>query len=134
MQPRAVITTPPKIVIFVIYKSDKGGLWKGFCSPYDVTCYAETVEDAKKKLKALVRIYEEGLRKYGYPKHLTLKRLSDPKDRRIFEAVKKHIAEAIQEKIAKEYDNYQSQGTAQETFSLKTPARVTGHYYQPQLA
>lgn len=133
MPQRTVTTIPPKIIVFVVYRS-KSGLWKGFCSPYDVTCYAHTAEQAKKKLISLVTLYEEGLKKYAYPKPLTFKKLSDLEDRKVFEVVKKRIAEEIREKIAKRYESYQSEGIAQEDFSFNIPTRVIGHYYQPQVA
>ena len=84
-------------VIMVVYKSQDG--WRGFCVPYDVTCNARTQEEAKNKLGALVKFYEEGLNKYGNPKNLTFKELTDQGDKVFFDKIWPHISKYIESKM-----------------------------------
>ncbi len=81
----------------VVYKSQDG--WRGFCVPYDITCNAKTQEGAKKKLEALVELYEEGLNRYGNPKHLILKELSDEEDKAFFNKIWPHISKNIESRM-----------------------------------
>jgi len=76
----------PKPKVYVVYQQ-KNGSWRGFCAPYDVTCQAETSDDAKTRIEELVKLYEKNLSKYDFPKHLTFKKLSDSEDRKIFDIV-----------------------------------------------
>jgi len=71
-------------VVYVVYKKKSGSTWRGFCVPYDVTCVADSANDAKKKLESLVKLYEKGLEKYKYPRHLVFKKLSEKDDRSVF--------------------------------------------------
>lgn len=66
-----------------IYKTAEG-LWRGFVAPYDVTYEAKTKKKVEEILPKLVALYEEGLEKYKYPKHLTSVALSDKEDRNEF--------------------------------------------------
>jgi predicted RNase H-like HicB family nuclease len=72
--------------ILVVYKS-KEGYWKGFAHPYDVTSQADSKDEALKKLKELVKIYEDELKEFGYPSHLRHQPLSFEEDREIFNMV-----------------------------------------------
>jgi|GEM_PF-3867248 len=122
---------PPKLVILAVYRKKSTGEWRGFCFPYDVTCYAETKEKAFDKLEKLVKLYEEGLKDYHYPERLTLRRLSDKEDLRVFNLIQKFIAKKIKEEIEKNILEYQK--AERHNFQLKenrTPA--TGYFYQPQ--
>ena len=87
----------------VVYKSQDG--WRGFCVPYDVTCNAKTQEEARGKLEELVKLYEEGLNKYGNPKNLILKELSDEEDRAFFKKIWPHILRNMESKM-KTYMDY----------------------------
>lgn len=115
----------PKIIIFVIYET-RDGTWRGFCSPYDVSCNASTKEAAIETLKKLVSLYEEGLKKYGYPAHLTIKPLSDPEDEKIFKKALKIIANMEKEKLVKSYYEYQEQNKFE--ISGRDP-NLSGFYY-----
>lgn len=85
----------PKIRVLVIYKSEKSKNWRGFCSPYDVSCEAKTLEEAKSKLAGLVNLYEEGLKKYGYPEHLSILPLSEKQDIKVFKMVINQMANQL---------------------------------------
>lgn len=73
-------------IVSVVYKSTEG-YWKGFVHPYDVTVQANTKKDAIAKLEVSLRLYEEGLRKYAYPKHLIFPSVFDQEDREAFNKV-----------------------------------------------
>jgi len=121
---------PPKLVILAVYQKKSAKEWKGFCYPYDITCYASTQEKAIKKLEKLVKLYEEGLKEYHYPEHLTLKGLSDKEDLKVFSHIKKIIAQKIKEEIEQNISEYQKIGKS--SFQLKNNLPATGYFYQPQ--
>ncbi|XOB42168.1 MAG: hypothetical protein ACKKMP_02275 [Candidatus Nealsonbacteria bacterium] len=114
----------PKIIILVVYKA-KDGNWRGFCSPYDITCEAETRLETMKRIKKSFKLYEEGLEKYGYPKHLSLRKLSDAQDRRVFEIVKKKIFSDIQKNLLK------FQAKEKGEFRIREPMSLSGYYLCP---
>lgn len=62
-----------------IYKT-KTGKWRGFFVPYDVSYEAITKKEVEEVLPKMVTLYEEGLKKYNYPIHLSAVPLSDPED------------------------------------------------------
>ncbi|MDO8664126.1 MAG: hypothetical protein Q7K44_01030 [Candidatus Liptonbacteria bacterium] len=76
----------PKLIIEVIYRS-KDNTWRGFCAPFDISCTADSAEEAKKKIDELVNLYKEGLEKYDYPSNLTVKEVSDEEDKKVFDKV-----------------------------------------------
>jgi hypothetical protein len=93
-------------VILVVYKA-KSGLWRGFCTPYDVACVSDTKEDAKQKLITLVKLYEDGLEKYHNPKHLVIKELSDEDDINFFRTIVwPKVSKKIQERMFNSYLDY----------------------------
>ena len=80
--------------ILVVYKS-KEGYWKGFAHPYDVTTQANSKPAASRKLKELVKIYEDELKTFGYPPYLKQQPLSFLEDREIFNMV---VQDAMEKK------------------------------------
>lgn len=118
----------PKLVVRVIYKS-KGGYWRGFCSPYDVTCEAKTKDSANDRLQRLVSLYEEGLEKYNYPSHLAIKPLSNREDKKVFGMALKVVSNDIKRAIVHDYNKYQQERVVQK-FTMINPSG-SGHYYQP---
>lgn len=115
----------PKLIIFVVYKTKDGG-WRGFCSPYDVTCEAKKKTEAMDRLERLVKLYEKGLGKYGYPKHLSIRPLSDREDKIVFEKVKKKIVSNIERNFLR----FQAE-KRKETFQIKNPMSPSGYYLCP---
>jgi len=97
---KEIIEKTPKIIIEVVYKS-KDKTWRGFCSPFDISCTANTKTEAVKKIGELVEIYIDGLKKYAYPTNLTIKELSDTEDRTIFNEVLKYVIGDITSKMKK---------------------------------
>ena len=99
-------------VITVVYKS-KDGNWRGFCFPYDVSCTAETKEEAGSILEGLVETYEEVLNKYNNPSHLIDKELSDEEDQKalaeLWPEIRKDLAKRIN--AARTPKEYQTSGT-----------------------
>lgn len=85
-------------VIGVVYKS-KNGNWRGFCYPYDVTCNADTKEEAMEALNGLVETYEESLERHNNPRHLIEKRLTDREDQMVFKKLWPHISKRIAEHL-----------------------------------
>ena len=75
--------------------------------PGDLSCEADTREEVKSKLESLVRLYEEGLKKYKYPKHLTVRELSDEEDRKVFNSALKQIMDDFSQKMIRKYSLYQ---------------------------
>jgi len=69
--------------VLVTYRA-KNGSWRGFVAPYNITTEAETKEQAQTALQEMVEVYEEGLKKYDYPEHLTVVTLSDDEDKDVF--------------------------------------------------
>lgn len=93
-------------IILVVYKA-KNGLWRGFCTPYDVTCNSDTKEGAKKQLIGLVKLYEEGLQKYRNPRHLVLKNFSNKEDEKFFKTIIwPKVSKEIQRRMFKSYLAY----------------------------
>lgn len=122
----------PKIVILVIYKISDGH-WRGFCSPYDVSCNGATKKGVLESLKELVSLYEEGLEQYGYPRHLSIKPLSDPEDEKVLKKALQLIAETEKEKLTKDYYKYQEQECNK--FTIKNQEHsLSGYYYHQQPA
>jgi hypothetical protein len=124
-------SSPPKLVILAVYKKKSTGEWKGFCYPYDVTCYAPTQVKAMEKLEKLAKLYEEGLKQYHYPEHLTLKRLSSKEDLKVLNLIKKTIARKIKNEIEQNISAYQK--VEKSSFQVKNNLPATGYYYQPQV-
>ena len=62
-----------------IYQTQEG-LWRGFVAPYDVTYEDKTKEKVEEVLPKLVKLYEEGLKKYNNPAHLAVVSLTDEED------------------------------------------------------
>ena len=114
----------PKIKAFVVYKTN--GSWRGFCVPYDVTCEAETKREALRRLEKLVRLYEERLEKYVYPKHLSIRPLSDKDDQIIFQKVWKKIISDIEQ----DFLEFQAKKQKEE-FKMREPVNLYGYYLCP---
>lgn len=72
--------------VMIVYKS-KGGTWRGFAHPYDVTIEADSESEALNALKDMVTSYEEGLKKYNFPSHLAQKHLQDEEDNEVFNKI-----------------------------------------------
>lgn len=117
----------PKLTILVVYK-DKNGHWRGFCSPYDVSCEGKTKQSVMNKLQALVSLYENRLKKYKYAKHLAIKPLSEPKDKEIFSFVLRKVSVDIEEKVRERFFQYQEEQAKE--FKTRNPL-TQGYYYQP---
>lgn len=121
-------------VVMVVYKTQDG--WRGFCVPYDVSCNAETQEEAKSRLEMLVKFYEEGLNKYNNPKSLILKELSDDEDKLLFNKIWPHISKNIESKM-KSYKSYAEQelsGSIERKISVKgmdSPLPLVEYYRRP---
>ncbi len=64
----------------VVYKS-KNGLYRGFVQPYDITYEAETKNKVLSVLKEMTVQYENGLKRYNNPYHLSSVPLSDEEDK-----------------------------------------------------
>ncbi len=122
----------PKIVILVIYKTIDGD-WRGFCSPYDIACNGTTKKGVLESLKSMVSLYEEGLEKYDYPRHLSIKPLSDPEDEIVFRKALKIIAETEKRKLMKDYYEYQERECNKFTVRNREHS-LSGYYYHQQLA
>ena len=116
----------PKIIIEAVYKS-KDGTWRGFCSPFDISCTADTQNEAMKKIDELVEIYTEGLKKYAYPVNLTIKELSDEEDKIVFNEVLKFIIEDISLKMKKDFAKFQLEKESN-SFKLTNKIKATGTY------
>ena len=97
----------PKLTIFIFYKT-KDNTYRGFCSPYDVTYESESKEETEAELKKLVALYEEGLKKYNFPKHLSVKQLSNLEDKRVFNIALEQILDDFKHKMLKKYHEYQA--------------------------
>lgn len=121
---KAIEKYTPKLIVLVVYKT-KNGNWRGFCNPYNVTCEARNGKETMSLLKESVKLYEEGLKKYGYPKHLSLRLLSNKQDKTIFDKVIKIIAR----KLKKDFIKFQAQ---KEKERLKTKSPVSAIYYSYQ--
>ncbi len=64
----------------IVYKS-KNGLYRGFVQPYDITYEGKTREKVLSVLKDMTTQYEEGLKKYNSPSHLSNVPLTDEEDK-----------------------------------------------------
>lgn len=120
----------PKIVVLAIYKS-KDGSWRGFCSPYDVSCNAPTKEEVMKRLEKLVVLYEDGLKQYNYPGHLSVKKLSDPEGQAVFNIIMREISQQISKRMEKRFLEYQKEQERKNRFSIDNRLKPSGYYYQP---
>lgn len=117
----------PNIIVNVVYKT-KEGFWRGFCSPFDVTCEANTQKKAITQLEESVKLYLDGLKKYNFPKHLSIKPLSSPKDKKIFDEVIVEIMEHKYEEYQQsERVNYKREGIFSSLYQLS-------NLYQPCFA
>jgi hypothetical protein len=116
----------PKLIIQAVYKSQSGA-WRGFCAPYDVTCEARTKNAAVKKLERLVKLYEEGLVKYSFPQHLSLKPLTDDEDKDMFEKVLSQVSGRIEKQIREDYLLFQEEKV--ETFRTHNPQSEVYYSY-----
>ena len=96
----------PGLLILVAYHTKEGD-WRAFCSPFDVSCNAPSAKEAMGRLEGLIDLYVEGLEKYNYPEHLSIKQISDSEDRAVFGKVKKQLADKIKKKIIEDYSEYQ---------------------------
>ncbi len=121
---------PPKVIILVVYKSGTDG-WRGFCAPYDVTCNASTKRKAMQTLEELVELYQDGLKKYHYPKHLSIKSLSNREDAKVFNIVREHIAEKITKKLKDRFFEFESEQEKKNTFKVNN-LNLIGRYYFPE--
>ena len=118
----------PNLVIKVVYSVNKD-LWRGFCFPFDVTCEAETKGKAEKILEDSVSVYVEGLERHGYPDHLSLRSLSDPRDRGAFAIVNKIVVEDIKRRMLSNALKYQRRNKGIK-LSLSNPRGTAD--YSPQ--
>ncbi len=116
---------PPKFLIFVVYKKASNN-WRGFCFPYDVTCETETKKEAMNRLEKLVKLYDEGLKKYGYPKHLSVRQLSNPKDRIVLAKVEEKIISDIK----RDFLRFQAEKQKEE-FRIGGAMSLSGYYLCP---
>lgn len=118
---------PPKLVVLVVYES-KDNHWRGFCVPYDVSCNAKSKIDAINKLEKLVKLYEEGLGKYNYPQHLSIRKLTDQEDSLVFEKIKgrvaEHYAQHIRARIREDMFKFQKERFWQEVNNTITNSSV----------
>jgi len=120
----------PKIIIFAVYKTGEGD-WRGFCVPFNVSCNAPSSKEAQSRLEKLVSLYEEGLERYGYPKHLSIQGLSDPEDRKVFRQIRKEIAQQFRKKIEEDFMEYQLSYAKKNKFRIDN---VKGYYLEPAYA
>ena len=126
-----MISCFPKLVLSVVYKS-KNGLFRGFCSPYDVTCESATAKEAMAKLDSLVDLYEDGLKKYKFPRHLSIKDLTNDEDKKVFSIALNVVSKELKKKVRNSYLNYQLENKKEE---IKLPRRLgTVNYFQPCFA
>lgn len=120
----------PKIVVLAVYKP-KDGSWRGFCSPYDIVYTGTNKEIVKEKLIELVECYEDGLKKYGYPSHLSVKKLTDEEDSKLLKKeIIPHISKQLENKMNKDFIKYQKE-TKTKSFSLD---HIFGSYHYPNFA
>ena len=117
----------PNLIVMVVYKT-KDSTWRGFCSPYDVSLERETRAKAIKDLRDSVKLYEEGIKKYSYPRHLSLLELSNGQDRKVFDLIRRKVASVVEEEIREKFLEYQE--PKEEKVSLQNPT-ATGYYYHP---
>jgi len=93
---RNVVPNVDCTAVSVVYKS-KNGLYRGFVQPYDITYEGETKEQVLAVLKDMIVQYEEGLKRYNFPSHLSSVSLSDEEDREkladIFPGLLQHLRE-----------------------------------------
>ena len=123
---KQVIEGVPKIIIEAVYKS-KDGTWRGFCSPFDISCTADSQEKAMKKIDELVEVYMDGLKKYGYPMNLTIKELSDEEDKIVFEQVLEYVTNDITLKMKEDLKKFQLERDAN-PFKLRNKIKAIGTY------
>lgn len=97
----------PKIIISAVYKSEEDGTWRGFTAPFDVSCTADSQKGAMKKIDKLTELYEDGLKKYGYPKHLVAKELSDEEDKKVFNIVLDSVLADMRKQMQSDFRKFQ---------------------------
>lgn len=106
-------------IIGVVYQSADGN-WRGFCYPYDVTCNADSIEEAKSALDELVQLYEDNLAKHGNPSHLIENGLSDEEDQKIFDQIWPEISQQISAEIKKSTPQKYSESLSS-NLAIKSP-------------
>lgn len=122
-------TGRPKLVIIVVYKTTNNK-WRGFCAPYDITCNTDSQEEAITAIENLTELYEEGLRKYNFPEHLSVKPLTNKSDREVFKFVIAQIAKDISQRMTERFLDYErSQSKKMFEFENATH-RASGTYYE----
>ena len=118
----------PRIKVFAVYR--RKNKWRGFCSPYDVSCYAPTMKEAGERLESLVDLYEKGLAKYNYPPHLSVKNLSDPEDQNILEALIDEVTKGMRHEMKKDFAKYQLR--KQERHAVRAEG-ASGYFVEPAI-
>ena len=91
--------------ILAVYKSVEG-YWKGFAFPYDVTTQSTTKKETLKRLRSLVGVYTEEVKKYGSPAHLVHMPLTDLEDRSFFSRI---VDEKIDQKRVIDQKDYHAE-------------------------
>lgn len=117
----------PLIKIFVVYKT-QDNTWRGFCSPYDVTYETVAKKEAMIKLEKLVKLYEKGLQKYNYPKHLSLRPLSEQEDQVVFEKVKRKIFYEIEQEFLQFLQFQAERKRRKRIFEIEDEMKPSGYY------
>ena len=112
----------PKFILSVVYQT-KNKNWRGFCFPFDITCEAFDKETAMKKMDAMVDIYIEGLKKYNFPEHLSIKKLTNKDDRAVFKKIQPIIAKKVEEDLK----NYQAEKGKIEIVSNKSDLSIRSY-------
>ena len=134
MNIRARKPIKPKLVVMVAYKKKNKGGWRAFCAPYDISCNAKTFKEVQTLIESLVRLYEEGLREYGYPKHLTIKSLSYAQDRKIFKSVLEKVGADISKTLISKFNAYQTTSEKKIRVSTDSPVPAVASYYSPAVS
>ena len=116
----------PKLVILAVYKRD--GEWRGFCAPYDVSTNASTKKEAQSQLEKLVDLYEDGLKKYNFPQHLSVKEISDEHDRIMLEKIIEKITDDLNQKMHKNFVKYQLETQKKYSYRIEN---ISGYYSEP---
>lgn len=116
----------PKLIIGVVYKS-KDGTWRGFCSPFDISCTAKTAKQAMKITDSLVKAYIDGLCKYDFPLNTAVKELSDEEDKIVFKKVREYVIKDIARKMTENLKRFQTESKIN-TFEIKDDIKASGQY------
>ena len=128
MKKKTLKQSQPKSPILVVYQA-KNKNWRGFCFPFDITCEAFSKDEAIKKLEKMVKIYIDGLKKYNYPRHLSIRRLSEKQDRIVFSRVIDKIAKKLKEDLL----NYQCEKQKKEWEIILNNPTTFKYYYDNKL-